>query len=62
MSYGDFKILNGGKAADKVLRDKMFNISNKTKYYGYQREPASVVYIFCDKKDFSQNRKKKNYI
>ena len=27
MAYGDFKDLNRGAAADKVLRDKAFNIA-----------------------------------
>ena len=27
MAYGDFKDLNRGTAADKVLRDKAFNIA-----------------------------------
>ena len=35
MAYGDFKDLAKGKASDKVLRDKAFDIP---KYYGYQGE------------------------
>ena len=46
MIYGDFKDLNRRTAADKVLRDKAFNIANDLKYDGYQRGLPSVVYIF----------------
>ena len=35
MAYGDFKDLNRRTAADKLLRDKAFNISENLKYYGY---------------------------
>ena len=44
MAHGDFKDLSRGAAADKVLRDKAFNIE------GYQRELASVVYKLFGKK------------
>ena len=37
-------------AADKVLRDKAFNIAKNPKYDGYQRGLASMVYTFFDKK------------
>ena len=37
-------------AADKVLRDKAFNIAKDPKYDGYQRGLASMVYKFFDKK------------
>ena len=37
MAYGDFKDLNRRTAADKVLRDKAFNIAKDKKYDGYQR-------------------------
>ena len=36
--YGDFKDLNKRPAADKVLRDKAFNIVKNPKYDGYQSE------------------------
>ena len=35
---------------DKFLRDKAFNIAKNPKYDGYQRELASMVYKFFDKK------------
>ena len=50
MAYGDFKYLNRRTAADKVLRDKAFNISKNPKYGGYQRRLASIVYKSFDKK------------
>ena len=50
MAYGDFKDLKKRTAADKVLRDKRFNITKNPKYDGYQRELASMVYKFFDKK------------
>ena len=50
MAYGDFKDLAKRIAADKVLRDKAFNIAKDPKYDGYQRGLASMVYKFFDKK------------
>ena len=37
-------------AADKILRDKAFNIAKDPKYDRYQRGLASMVYNFFDKK------------
>ena len=50
MAYEDFKDLNRRTFADKVLRDKAFNVTKDSKYDGYQRGLASMVYKFCDKK------------
>ena len=50
MAYGDFKDLEKRAAADKVLRDKAFNIAEDPKYDGYQRGLAYMVYKFFDKK------------
>ena len=50
MAYGDFKDLKKRTAADKVLRDKAFNIAKNPKYDGYQRGLASMVYKLFDKK------------
>ena len=50
MAYGDFKDLNRRTFADKVLRDKAFNIDTDPKYGGYQRGLVSMVYKFSDKK------------
>ena len=46
MAYGDFKDLPRKTAADKVLRDKAFNIAKDPKNDGYQRGLASMVYKF----------------
>ena len=35
MAYGDFKDLARRIAADKVLRNKAFNIAKNSKYGGY---------------------------
>ena len=51
MAYGDFKDLTKRTTADKVLRDKTFNIAKDSKYDGYQRGLASMVYKFFDKKE-----------
>ena len=51
MTYGDFKDLNRRTSADKVLRDKAFDIAKNPKYDGYQRGLASMVYKFFDKKN-----------
>ena len=53
MIYGDFKDLARRTVSDKVLRDKAFNIAKNTKYDGYQRGLASMVYKFFDKKSAS---------
>ena len=46
MADADFKGLNRRTAADKVLRDKAFNIAKNSKYDGYQHGLASMVYKF----------------
>ena len=48
MAYGDFKDLTKRIAADKVLRNKAFNIAKNPKYDGYQRGLASMVYKVFD--------------
>ena len=50
MAYGDFKDLARRTVSDKILRDKAFNIAKNPKYDGYQRELASIIYKFLDKK------------
>ena len=50
MAYGDFKDLTKRTIADKVLRDKVFEIASDQKYDRYQRGLASMVYTFFDKK------------
>ena len=46
----DFKDLARIIVSDKFLRDKAFNIAKNLKYDGYQRELASMVYKFFNKK------------
>ena len=51
MAYEDFiKDLPRRAAAGKVLLDKAFNIAKNPRYDEYQRELASMVYKFFDKK------------
>ena len=50
MAYGNFKDLKRRTFSDKVLRDKAFNIAKNSKYGGYQRGLASMIYKFFDKK------------
>ena len=49
MAYGDFKNLKKRTVADKVLRDKAFEIASDQKQDGYQRGLASMVYKVLDK-------------
>ena len=60
MDYGAFKDLNRRKFDDKVLCDKAFNITKDPKYDGYQRDLASMVYQFFDKKTSGSSTKNKN--
>ena len=46
MAYGDFKDLNRRTFADKVFRDKAFNIAKYPKYDGYQRGLQWSINIF----------------
>ena len=43
MAYGDFKDLNRGATADKVLHDKEFNIAKDPKFHRNQRGIAWMV-------------------
>ena len=47
MAYGDLKDLNRRTFADKVLRDKAFNIAKDPEYDGCGL--SSVIYEFFDK-------------
>ena len=49
-AYSDSKDLTKRTAADKILRNRAFNIAKDKKYYGYQRGLASMVYKFFDKR------------
>ena len=49
-AYAYHKDLINRTEADKVLRDKAYDIASNPKYDGYQRGLASMVYKFFDKK------------
>ena len=49
MAYGDFKDLAKRTAADKVLKNKAFNIVKNPKYDGYQRGLALWFIVFLIK-------------
>ena len=49
-AYTDHKDLINRTEADKVLIDKAYDIASNSKYDGYQRGLASLVYKFFDKK------------
>ena len=49
-AYVDHKDLINRTEADKVLRDKAYDIASNPKYDGYQRGLTSMVYKFFDKK------------
>ena len=53
-AYADHKDLINRTEADKVLRDKAFDIASNPKYNGYQRGLASMVYKFFDKKSTAE--------
>ena len=49
-AYADHKDLINRTEADKILRDKAYDIASNPEYDGYQRGLASMVYKFFDKK------------
>ena len=49
-AYADHKDLINRTEADKVLRDKVYDIASNPEYDDYQRGLASMVYKFFDKK------------
>ena len=49
-AYANHKDLINRTEADKVLKDKAYNIASNPEYDGYQRGLASIVYKFFDKK------------
>ena len=50
MAYGKSKDLTKRTQSDKVLGDKAFKVESDPKYDGFQRELASMVYKFFDKR------------
>ena len=49
-AYSDSKDLTKRTVSDKILRNKAINIAKDSKYDGYQRGLASMVYKFFDEK------------
>ena len=49
-AYSDSNDLKKRTVADKILKNKAFNIAKDLKYDWYQRGLASMVYKFLDKK------------
>ena len=49
-AYSDSKDLTKGTVADKILKNRAFDIVKDPKYDGYQRGLASMVYNFIDSK------------
>ena len=56
-AYSDSKDLTKRTVADKVLKNKAFDIAKDPKYDGYQRRLASMVYKFFDSKVGSPDKK-----
>ena len=56
-AYSDSKDFTKGTAADKILRNRAFNIAKDPKYDGYQRVLASMVYKFFNKKSKGSDTK-----
>ena len=50
MAYGKYKDLSKRTKSNKVLKDKAFTIASNPNYDGYQKELASIVYKFFNKK------------
>ena len=59
-AYSDSKDLTKKPAADKILKNKAFDIAKDPKYDGYQRGLASMVYKFFDKKSVGSGAKHVN--
>ena len=49
-AYSGFKDIKNRTTADKIVRDKAYEIAKDPKYYGSQRGLASMVYKSFDKK------------
>ena len=59
-AYSDSKDLTKRTVADKILRNRAFNIGKDQKYDGCQRGLASMVYKFFDKKSKGSGAKQVN--
>ena len=53
-AYANHKDLINKIEADKVRKDKAYNIASNPEYEGYQRGLASMVYKFFDKKSTAE--------
>ena len=53
-AYANHKDLINRTEADKVLKDKAYNIASNPEYDGYQRGLASMFYKFFDKKSTAE--------
>ena len=49
-AYSDSKDLTKRTVADKILKNRAFNIAKDQKYDGYQKGLASLVYKYFDSK------------
>ena len=56
-AYSDSQDLTKRTVADKILKNKAFDIAKDPKYDGYQRGLASMVYKFFDSKVASPDKK-----
>ena len=57
-AYAGHKNLTNRTEADKVLRDKVYDLASNPEYDSYQRGLASMVYKFFDKKSTGSGIKK----
>ena len=57
-AYADHKDLINRTEADKILRDKAYDIASNPEYDGYQRGLPSMVYMFFDKKSMGSGTAK----
>ena len=57
-AYADHKDLINRTEADKVLRDKAYDIASNPEYDGYQRGLVSMVYKFFDKRSMGSGMAK----
>ena len=55
-AYSDSKDLTKRTVADKILKNKAFDIAKEPKYDGYQRGLASMFYKFFDSKVASPDK------
>ena len=61
-AYTDNKDLRNRTKADKVLKDKAYNIASNPEYDGYRRGLASMVYKFVDKKSMGSGTTKSSFL